>query len=250
MEYNTHNNYGRPFKVIINSNNLISVFNNNFDNTADHIFTKTVNKVFIGKSPVTKMTKFSGGAGKDFEGNSFLFELNNNTYQHVGRNIFTFDSYNKIVKYVSPIGNNDVPYPYAIDSDGNIYLLIEDVVLINTDLFKKLYTDKYDDPYDYYYSYNLITTDLGFLQPRIPPIKDIEDFSEYNKIKEYYHNDEKYTLRYNPTPENRFGNEDYVYLVLENGEKKYLTRQDFVSLHENFGNLIGFRRILNKELQY
>jgi hypothetical protein len=243
MEYNTHDNYGRPYKVVINPDNFVSVYKND---TNELLFNKKVNKVFIGKSPLNQMTKFSGGHGKDFDGNSFLLELDDNSYQHIGRDIFTFNSYNKIIKYVSPIGNNDVPYPYAIDSDGNIYLLIEDVVLINTDQFKKLYT-KYDDPYDYYYSLDLITEDFGRVPPKIPDIKKLDEFREYNNIKEYYHNDEKYTLRYKTNPENYYNDGDQVYLVYENGEQKYLTKEDFIKLHEQFGMLIGFRKLLNKQ---
>jgi hypothetical protein len=245
MEYNTHDNYGRPYKVVINYDNFVSVYKNDTNET---LFNKKVNKVFVGKSPINEMTKFSGGHGKDFDGNSFLLELDDDSYQHIGRDIFTFNSYNKIVKYVSPIGNNDVPYPYAIDSDGNIYLLIEDVVLINTNQFKQLNTTKYDDPYDYYYNLDLITEDCGRVPPQIPDIKKLDEFKEYNNIKEYYHNGEKYTLRYKTNPENYYNDGDQVYLVYENGEQKYLTKEDFIKLHEQFGMLIGFRKLLNKEI--
>jgi len=247
MEYNTHDNYGRPYTIIIKLESFVSVYKND---TNELLFNKKVNKVFIGKSPINEMTKFSGGHGKDFDGNSFLLELDDDSYQHIGRDIFTFNSYNKIVKYVSPIGNNDVPYPYAIDSDGNIYLLIEDVVLINTNQFKQLNTTKYDNPYDYYYSLDLITEDFGRVPSQVPEIKKLDEFKEYNKIKEYYHNNEKYTLRYTPKPETSYQNGDEVYLVYDNGEQKYLTKEDFIKLHEQFGMLIGFRKLLNKEIQY
>ena len=249
MEYNIHDNYGRPYKVIINSNKIssVSVYKND---TNELLFDKKVNTIFIGKSPLNKMTKFSGGHGKNFDGNSFLLELDNFTYQHIGRDIFTFNSYNKIIEYVSPVGNNDVPYPYAIDSDGNIYLLIEDVVIINTDQFKELNTSKYDDPYDYYYNLNLITEDFGRIPAKIPDIKKLDEFKEYNKIKEYYHNNERYTLRYKTNPESYYKDDDQVYLVYDNGEQRNLTKEDFIKLHEQFGMLIGFRKLLNKEIQY
>jgi hypothetical protein len=247
MEFETHHNGSRPFKVIIESHNYVSVYRNE---TNELLLNKKVNKIFIGKSIINKMTKFSGGYGNDFKGNSFLFELDDHTYQHVGCNIFTFNSYNKIIKYVSPVGNNDVPYPYAIDSEGNIYLLIEDVVLINTDQFKRLYTSKFDDPYDYYYNHTLITEDFGIVPPKIPEIKKINEFKDYNKIKEYYHNDERYTLRYHPNPENYYKDNDQVYIIYENNEQKYLTKEEYIKLHENYGMLIDFRKLLNIEIQY
>jgi hypothetical protein len=271
MEYNTHDNYGRPYKVIIHPGNNVQVYScvngensgnsvtsendeidemNSNNQSYEILLDRKVNTVFIGKSPVNEMTKFSGGSGKQFDGNSFLLELDTHTYQHIGRDIFTFNSYNKIVKYVSPVGNNDVPYPYAIDIDGNIYLLIEDIVLINTDQFKQLYTSEFDDPYSYYYGLDLITEDFGCVPPKIPKIKEIEEFEQYNKIKEFYHNDEKYTLRYTPHPEERFKDGDSMYIIYKDGEQKHLTKEDYVNLNEQFGLKIGFRKILNKEIQH
>jgi hypothetical protein len=52
----------------------------------------------------------------------------------------------KIIKYVSPVGNNDVPYPYGIDKNNNFYLLTADVILQD---FK--FTKEFDDPYTWYY---------------------------------------------------------------------------------------------------
>jgi len=34
-------------------------------------------------------------------------------------------------RYVSEVGNNDVPYPYAVDQVGNYYLMIENTVLLS-----------------------------------------------------------------------------------------------------------------------
>ena len=55
-------------------------------------------------------------------------------YIYIGSEIYSFTTgngkENAIVKYISPIGNNDVPYPYAI-SGKYTYLMIEDVILDN-----------------------------------------------------------------------------------------------------------------------
>lgn len=140
--YYTHNNGGRPYKVVININN-IQIFNNysdklllDFDNPE---------KVFVGESPKTSMTEYSNGYGDDFIGNSVLVKSDEKTYYFIGHNIFKFTTESEIVNYVSEVGNNDVPYPYAIDSKGKYYLMIEDIILEKiTDEFKK-------DPYQYYY---------------------------------------------------------------------------------------------------
>jgi hypothetical protein len=53
---------------------------------------------------------------------------------------------------VSPVGNNHVPYPYAVDDRNNVYLMIEDVVL-------ESYTME-QDPYETYYAKELFTLNL------------------------------------------------------------------------------------------
>lgn len=47
------------------------------------------------------------------------------------------------MKFASPVGNSDVPYPYAVDRNGSYYLLIEGVVLHRV--------PPSSDPYDWYY---------------------------------------------------------------------------------------------------
>ena len=71
------------------------------------------------------MTKFSGGYGKFFDGNSILLKLSKNKYVYIGSVIYSFTSYNEITTFISPVGNSDVPYPYAIDEKNNYYLLLE-----------------------------------------------------------------------------------------------------------------------------
>jgi hypothetical protein len=45
-------------------------------------------------------------------------------YTFIGGGVTSFITQALIVKYESPIGNNDVPYPYAID-----YLMIEGIMI-------------------------------------------------------------------------------------------------------------------------
>ena len=78
-------------------------------------------KSFVGKSPINNMTKYSGGHGKKFDGNTILLQKNKNTYFLIYASIEEFKVFNdEIIKFVSPVGNNDVPYPYAIGKN-NIY---------------------------------------------------------------------------------------------------------------------------------
>lgn len=124
--YITHDNGGRPFLVRI-FEDTIDIYENAYDekNTIWNYY-KTINgyeKIFIGKSLINDMTKFSCGYGKSFDGNSILVKLKNNLYVHIGNIIGIFILKNdEIIKYVSPVGNNDVPYPYAVGKNSTINL--------------------------------------------------------------------------------------------------------------------------------
>jgi hypothetical protein len=76
------------------------------------------------------MTIFSGGHCKRFDSNSILLKLRDLTYLYIGHKVYSFKSKAEIVEYISPVGNNLVPYPYAIDADGRHYLM-NDYFVIN-----------------------------------------------------------------------------------------------------------------------
>jgi hypothetical protein len=94
--YLTHDNYNRPFCVYIDElNNEVSVYKRDtsccflfrqLSTTTDlKNYTKLIktfnpDKIFIGESPLNKMTEFSGGHGPYFDGNSILLKINTSTY--------------------------------------------------------------------------------------------------------------------------------------------------------------------------
>lgn len=85
------------------------------------IYTVDALQIFIGESKFNKLTSGSGGYGKKWDGNSILLLVSedndgvNNKYKyvHIGIKIFEFTTDEKIIKYVSSVGGNCVPYPYA-----------------------------------------------------------------------------------------------------------------------------------------
>jgi hypothetical protein len=90
--------------------------------------------VYSGTGVATALSVGTGSASVDnlkFDGNTILFDVGNNEYIFINRNIESFKSKAKIVKYVYPVGNRGVPYPYAIDEKGNYYLLIEYIIFKN-----------------------------------------------------------------------------------------------------------------------
>lgn len=138
-----HDNGGTPFAVTVNGGS-VTVIETQGDSVVWEVSDST--RVFVGESPVTDMTTFSGGHGPIFRGNSILVKTNDNEYTYIGARIYSFRSESEIVRYVSEVGNNDVPYPYAVDEEDNFYLMIEDVVLL------QLSAEHHADPYRYLYS--------------------------------------------------------------------------------------------------
>ena len=155
--YFIHDNGGRPFKVDIKGLN-VNIFKKKSGNDVyekNPFMTLNSKKIFVGISPLNSMTNFRGGFGKKFDGNSMLFHLDDDNYVYIGKEIYEFKSFGEIITYISPVGNSDVPYPYAIDVHDNYYLMIEDVVIMRTSKTASQMVG-YTDPYDYYYHYRNI----------------------------------------------------------------------------------------------
>jgi len=245
--YFTHDNGGRPFKVDISTEcvnitkgiaNEANDYEEEYLDQPTHVF-NNLNHIFIGHSPYIPMTEFSGGHGEDFIGNSILIGFMNEkvqTYIHIGCNIFSFTPYAEIVEYVSPVGNNDVPYPYAVDSLGNYYLMIEDVILLNTQTLKEDIIETGNNPYRYYYDRTLMTIDEG----RIPPEQPIIPY--FKDIKEFYMDDEdgysKYTMRYAPKTRKRENTK--LYIIKTTGEKIELKDVMYTEIMAEYGELMSF----------
>ena len=154
--YTTHFNGGRPFRVIVEKGTItiykVSSSESGKDQYVDKVKTiKSFKELFIGKSPKNAMTTSSGGYGEKFDGNTLLIQVSESTFIHIGGNIIQFSIKDQPMKFVSPVGNNDVPYPYLIGSK-NTYLLAENVFIPNDERTKQ-------DPYDQYYGHSLSKTE-------------------------------------------------------------------------------------------
>ena len=83
-------------------------------------------EMFIGKSQVCNMTRFSGARDKEvFNGNTNLLEIgkenNKHRYVYIGGNmVCSFLTADSIYKYISNMGNSLTPYSIAIGWE-NIY---------------------------------------------------------------------------------------------------------------------------------
>ena len=147
--YFTEHNYGKIFSVIINDKN-VTIFR--IENR-DKIWSGSVLKIFIGKNYINGIS----GAG-DSIGNSILLEVEEKKYMMVGESVYTFETDDKIIKFTSNVGNNDVPYPIAY-GERNIYYLVDKYIFIpyesiSDDNIRKRISemDESYEPYDFLYN--------------------------------------------------------------------------------------------------
>lgn len=250
MRYYTHHNYARPFAVDIEGD-AVHVFkwldcvrNENGEN--DNIYTDipilsyNPERIFIGHSPETRATIFSGGYGERFDGNSILLHIRDNEYIFIGAEIFKFQSNDVIVEFTSPVGNNDIPYPYAITNTGSVYLLIENVILLNCIITED------SDHYDYYYDNALITSDIGRIPIRQPSIRN------HLNITEYYLGENRYTMRYKTDPTTEYDRVipdlgEKMYVVID-GIKREFSKEEYVNLMVIFGINAGFQYLQTESI--
>ena len=132
-------------------------------------------------------------------------------------------SKSEIKKFISPVGNNDVPYPYAVDVDGNYYLMIEDVIIDKITNIKK-----YDnDPYEFYYKNATLTN-----------VQNPIDSNILN-IKEFYIGNDQYNYRYVTNPNSEFDRisswenfGDGMKIKYVDGSEELLTKKRYIQLNK------------------
>ena len=278
--YHVHDNYDRPFRVVVGeTTDTIPEVNMTSDaptTSADqlrkyhiHVYKRTeydsasqtfqyldhacvsmeTNQLFIGKSPVNDVTLFSGGHGDRFDGNTILFRCptaedpqnhqqhQQHPYVYIGENIIMFYAKGRIVKYRSDVGNNDCPYPFAIDEHNYIYLFAENVVLAPN--FATNINDITDDTdiYEYYYD------KCKMAMPR----REGQDERTYMGISALMVNDVWFVLSYRPAPESskaydRITSEGELYAVIDS-LKVPMSKERYLELIRNYGIEHGFEQL-------
>lgn len=108
-----------------------------------YIFETPFSKIFIGDNDLRDKSYANKG---QFPGNSILLEIDQGKYIYIGDTIYSFETRNneKITKYYSPVGNSQVPYPYAV-GENNTYFMLDKKSLPNSflDLKKDAYGQFY-----------------------------------------------------------------------------------------------------------
>ena len=133
--YITEDNGGAAFKVEIDHKKLVKIYSypkkiipNNIPcescMLSDFLIQYEPEKIFIGKSMLIPMTKFSGGYGDGWDGNSILLFMgmyeDKYKYISIGTEIFSFCIKEEVIEYHSPVGNSRVPYPFCL-TENYIY---------------------------------------------------------------------------------------------------------------------------------
>lgn len=125
-KFKTHDNGRHPFYVIITDEIIIIFKYIHTEKDTDEIWSchtiiHKYKKVFIGKNMQKYTSCLNFGS---FTGNSILIELKNLHYMYIGNSLITFKTTEPIVKYYSTMGNNDVPYPFAL-SENFVYIMLD-----------------------------------------------------------------------------------------------------------------------------
>lgn len=126
--YHIHDNRGRPFRVTVeegsdsapsNTVKLYRLIGGLWDNEpaeaqyeSEPLRTWNPTRVMLGLSTGEDM-EYTDWSGPETLGNTILLELNPHHYVFIGSAVYAFDTDDVIMRFSSPIGGNDVPYPYA-----------------------------------------------------------------------------------------------------------------------------------------
>ena len=263
-------NYDTPFKVCVDDQ-TVKVYKRfdwrDRDRQSEYItfptepiLTLNPSAVFVGRSPSIGITTQNATDSTHFDGNSILLHTHGLTYMFIGREIYTFQAVDQIIGFVSPVGPNDCPYPYAIDKQNNLYLLTENVVLVNSpevsDRMKL-----YEEPYKFYYENCVIFdwdgTDVQenwiWLSRGIGCGSQRLGGTIFAQMKSFYVGPTQRILTYKPFAKREFDRlvkkaEGDVYVTNLSGEKIVLSRDLFASLMESFGSASSFEPILHKNV--
>jgi hypothetical protein len=151
--YEIIDNGGTPF-LVFDYISRVDVYNQVYNAESNQyeiqgkIMESKYNKIFVGDNELNAPDyDLKKGTGR---GNTVLLQVDKNKYIYIGDGIrsFTTKEGDVIQQYYSPVGNNAVPYPYAL-GQKYAYLLLDDtyIPLEMFDLTKDVYTQ--------YYGFNL-----------------------------------------------------------------------------------------------
>jgi len=122
--YRIHSNGWRPFQVVITAKNIIILA---CDAALDE---DDVNDdgIYSYSFFISAIDKFEGywfgydSSSDRLHNNTLLIRLSRHKYMYIGPMIYTFTTTEKIIDYISWVGNSDVSYPVAYGR-SNVYFM-------------------------------------------------------------------------------------------------------------------------------
>jgi len=142
--YDTLDNGGRPFRVIIDGS-TVSIYQGTLNGDI-YDYDKLIRSVKVKKV-------YIGGKKKDL-GNSILLHLSGNKYMHIGCEIYEFEMLDSVESYFSIVGNSDVPYPVLLGTEYVYFMLESEHCYVPRALFSpSMKKSDWEDAYQRYYGY-------------------------------------------------------------------------------------------------
>jgi hypothetical protein len=154
--YKIHDNGAVPYIAMIKPKSRIEVYSTN-KKVVDIEYTQ----LFVGDNLLPYPLAVKKGKAI---GNSLLIKTGVNKYIYVGSEIYSIETKEEIKKYYSPVGNSDVPYPYAV-GDNLTYFMLDKKTLPNELL------DLKKDGYEQFYGHT---------------IKDEKEIKKMEKAKKHF----------------------------------------------------------------
>lgn len=209
-------NWRKPYIVYIKGNDVIiyrkTIYNICKPNDRYNKFVKKykASKIFIGRS--SKNMSIAKVVGDEYNGNTILIKISDNRYVYIGHSIYSFKSRATIERYASPIGDEDIPYPYARDSNGTFYLLKNKIMLHKV---PKIYKE---NVYSYY---KAIDSDIGDM---------------YN-VKKAVINFKPFDFTYSASIKKT--NKRPIYILSKNGKKYVISDEIHKKMMKRFERISG-----------
>uniref|UniRef100_A0A6C0DI00 Uncharacterized protein n=1 Tax=viral metagenome TaxID=1070528 RepID=A0A6C0DI00_9ZZZZ len=163
--YDTHDNSARPFRVFVSDDGAkakkVAIYKDVHKKLGDpEDYSKLIKELTVKEVYVGKSTGHASGADHRpdqahmFVGNSILLHVSSNKYIHIGSSIYEFQMDDKVDKYYSMVGRNDVPYPVLLGTE-NVYFMLETdhCYLPRSMLPANLTKAQWEDAYTYFYGW-------------------------------------------------------------------------------------------------
>ena len=236
--YFTIDNGTRPFCVHIDeSQNKVHIYKRDYvEDYKTRIGCYKYCNIFIGLSPLNQMTEYSEGHGSYFDGNSILVHLEGLSYMFIGYIIYTFTALHEITHFVSPVGNNNVPYPYATDCQNNCYFMMYNSIGSDSGVLNISDLSIHNDPYKHLYhmlgDHFRTTINVDHLY-----LKNNNEYNEYN-----WDTSSLPIEIYNDAIK-RF--DSVMYIKFKGESKRLIEKEEYIRTLEDYNQSIGLLPLSN-----